>query len=384
MRRHAGLRLAPMLLAAAILGACGTPAPAPLPPGTNAVRVPTYPTALYFLNAQDGWLASYNWVWPKGDEDQAVFRTRNGGRTWQSFRTGRWKIVRLLFRTPDVGWAIAESSCTNSDTCSRVDILRTVNGGASWSLTWSQKVRSLANTAVQQTLELSFPTDSIGYADVAGRLLATDDGGARWRVLHLPKGETARWISFPLGRQGWVVAARCRSGRGCQSTVLATRDGGRHWKDQLTFADAGTAWYGGIFFLGRRYGWLYSKPQGGEAGVFFRTTTGGRDWRLLSTRLAPGPTVVAAPDFVTAKIGWLAVDAGASAVPGGLLRTLDGGSTWKAYGMREDFRISMTAVDFVTQREGWAIERVGGNPHEALAVSHSGGRSWAPVPVATR
>lgn len=381
--RRTWAHFATALIAALMLAGCGGGA-APNPPAaTNAVRLPSYLTGLYFLNSQDGWVASYDWSWPAGDRYQSIFRTTDGGRTWHSYLTGRWKIVRLLFRSPQVGWAIAESSCSNRDTCNRVDILVTLDGGVHWGLGWSQKVRNLGTTTVLQSLNLQFPSQSVGYASVGGRVLTTSDGGFTWRVLHLPPRESPRWISFPQKRIGWVVASQC-SASTCHSQVLATRDGGKRWTIETSFEDNGASWYGGLFFLGVTHGWLYSKAEGAESGALYATVDGGRVWTLIATELASGEAAIGQPDFVTPLVGWLPVDAQTQPIPGGLLRTVNGGRAWLKYGMNGSFRVSMSAISFVSTEEGWAIERVGGNPHEALAVTHTGGRSWAPVPVATK
>src|SRR5450756_555031 len=125
-------------------------------------------------------------------------------------------------------------------------------------------------------------------------------------------------VQFVDQGHGWVVGA----GR-----ILATSDGGRTWTRQY----GGSADLGQVDFVDSRHGWAV----GGD--TLLRTTDGGGTWTPLAETCQAALVSV---HFVSPGLGYAVAvgsptDLGSgglftSATGGSLLRTTDGGVTWRA------------------------------------------------------
>lgn len=234
------------------------------------------------------------------------------------------------------------------------------------------------------------PVDAWVVSD--GRLLLTEDGGARWRRATPPEfaltGPAA--VVFLDATTGWVAEVAPQTPGVVR--VAATTDGGRTWQEHAhaLFAandPAGQASALAMHWLDRDTGWLVVRQATSSnfnQGVLFGTQDGGASWQRLA---APGGEPVY---FISAAIGWTAGG------PHGdtWRRTDDGGHTWThaalpypdvaGRGQRRHYLPHFTAdglhgVVVVTtatptgQRVEWY-------------VTHDGGATWALVsdPVARR
>lgn len=161
-------------------------------------------------------------------------------------------------------------------------------------------------------------------------------------------------LQFVSATTGWAVG---------QDEILATSDGGAHWVVQqsgqlnLTSAD----------FISARTGWAVG------TGVLLATADGGAHW----TRLPEPCPVIRSVHFISPSTGF-AVAGGAAAgspdpaVPGTggvVLRTSDGGHTWRPLATPPDAQ----TVCFSDPAYGWL--GAGGR----LYLSVDGGRYWMPA-----
>ena len=100
-------------------------------------------------------------------------------------------------------------------------------------------------------------------------------------------------------------------------------------------------------------------PRGsGELVTIERTADGGRTWTRVRDACSVGETLATAGSR-TAFV----------AVPGGLLRTDDGGATW--WSMRAP---DIGALSFSSASIGWAVTT--GTAHWVVQDTHDGGRTW--------
>lgn len=191
-----------------------------------------------------------------------------------------------------------------------------------------------------------------------------------------------------------------RSGLNPQAqSLLATRDGGGHWRD-ITPATAGSVGCCAAFFLDPSHGWAVGGwGYGSSALRVFRTIDGGATWAYTdisgapywAARLANGccPSL----DFVDSQHGWLVFGSESTQR---FLRTIDGGASWTdlpslpgpALGRTLILRPSVSPLRFVSPSTGWfvAVTDTFADLDEQLYVTRDGGTSWreqdVPLPPA--
>lgn len=248
-----------------------------------ADRPGTFIRALGFIDAQRGFIGNVGVDYYPGVTDkQPLYRTRDGGRTWEAVVVPGIdrvagicgidilpvaRIFQGVMRTAHIvhaagrvgGPAMVLRSADDGDTWSLIDlsaqagmildirfltattgfvaasavsdsgegealILRTLDGGK----TWAPVYRS--GRARENVWKLSFPTPRIGYGTVQSYddgnprrvIVKTSDGGATWR--ELPIAESPKLQLFGIGfvdaQRGWV---------GARGEGYETRDGGATW-----------------------------------------------------------------------------------------------------------------------------------------------------------
>ncbi|MEO1497159.1 MAG: YCF48-related protein [Planctomycetota bacterium] len=114
-----------------------------------------------------------------------------------------------------------------------------------------------------------------------GVVLATDDGGAHWRVQPTPTRDRIGAVSFVDSRLGWAVGGHVQPHtRQSRAMVLRTTNGGRSWEPvpQRTLP----ALQAVRFFDDRRGAAAGVGSAFAPSGVFL-TDDGGRSWRTLGS-----------------------------------------------------------------------------------------------------
>jgi hypothetical protein len=205
--------------------------------------------------------------------------------------------------------------------------------------------RPAAASTAQGISGMQFTSRDQGWAVGSSSILATTDGGVRWRV-QLSGALNLTSVDFVNGQDGWAVG---------DAALLATTDGGAHWSPLpepcLTIRS--------VHFISAAVGFAVAggtdvaAPGSGPAlpmlgGVALVTVDGGRGWRELATAPAGVQTVC----YSDARHGWL----GAGGV---LYRTANGGATWTALtkAAAEDGAGYPAAMDVECASEGtvWAL-----------------------------
>ena len=179
------------------------------------------------------------------------------------------------------------------------------SGGSGCQSTPASALEPGALTGVQ------FVSADQGWAVGQDVILATTDGGAHWRV-QLSGGLNLTAVDFVNGQDGWAAG---------NTSLLATTDGGAHWTAlpepcplirSVHFISPST----GFAVAGGRNDGGYSPAMPDMGGVVLATSDAGRTWRPLA---APANTQSVC--FSDPAHGWL----GAA---GRLYRTVDGGRQW--------------------------------------------------------
>lgn len=223
--------------------------------------------------------------------------------------------------------------------CQEGKILRSDDQGAKWQ---------------QQTLPSQVSLYAIAFLDARrgfvagdrGTLLATEDGGSNWKPVSVATQERLTAIFF-VGEMGWVA--------GGGGVILHSSDGGRNWRAQASGVSQALE---DLYFVDAQHGWA-----AGWIGTILRTTDGGRTWeQVRSTAILWSLNAIY---FRDAKNGW------AVGFAGQIVRSRDGGVTWEA--QTSTAKSWLTSVVFDSSNRGWIAG------HDALLMSADGGESWKAV-----
>lgn len=237
-----------------------------------------YPVAwrsIAFATTTLGWAGNLNFTGGSTVPNRSLFETVNGGDSWQNISTritgpspvgicsieavtaeivvaaGRWASPAMFIRTDDAGahWTslslepqmhgAVDVHFFDPDTglvvggyrlgatvaqqeSSQAVILRTVDGGATWSTMYLGVQRG------EWCWKISFPTRLTGYVSVEspipaaeGVILKTIDGGESWARVPVRPGFTAQGIGFIDELRGWAAQH--------EGEMYGTVDGGATW-----------------------------------------------------------------------------------------------------------------------------------------------------------
>lgn len=167
-------------------------------------------------------------------------------------------------------------------------------------------------------------------APSAGNILVQSDETRAWEWQNpLPTGNGLWDVDFVDANHGWIA--------GEQGTMLRTTDGGRSWKflnagvevknggwltevnfRQIKFFDPMNGVIGGYTILGT--------DDGAGEQLVLRTTDGGETWKITLRLRNLSPNRWLDMFFLDTQQGWLFIDGQ------GIFRTLDGGFSWTKIG----------------------------------------------------
>jgi len=186
-----------------------------------------------------------------GDVVFTVFRSSDGGATWQSAALPVTPAVqpgvvtfwpaKLEFIDASVGFALVETSEAGDWT-----ILRTQDGGVSWTVTGSDT--DAGDYVAVDANSLWVPNENNGYASQP-LLQVSRDAGATWSEVQLPGlaatgGDNLLIIPGPTGGVQFVnstegyVAVRRKTIGSYETLIFGTTDGGRNWSLLSTLPQA--------------------------------------------------------------------------------------------------------------------------------------------------
>ncbi|HEX2642398.1 MAG TPA: hypothetical protein VHU81_05370, partial [Thermoanaerobaculia bacterium] len=254
-----------------------------------------------------------------------IARSGDGGRSWRSFGEGlRIPVINWIVVHPALGRLVFASD--------GVFLYRSLNDGRTWEPSSLRGVRALA----------ADPRDpNVAWAAAFGGLYRTRDRGTTWERVqaNLPRGYGATSVTIsPADPRRMYVMVTAPSGFG----LWTTADGGRTWVRrnraravlgivlQADLHDARTVYLLNFREIQR------SRDTGQTFELFFNTGAAGSPLDLQPRFLALDPLdpAVAYVSFAFSGIG------------DGLYRTTDGGRTWRllSAGLPESFVLTALAV----------------------------------------
>jgi photosystem II stability/assembly factor-like uncharacterized protein len=255
-------------------------------------------------------------------------------------------LTAVAFPAPDAGWLLGQRASGPA----RAEIWHSATAGQTWQLQWQGAGTPLSLTATDPAHAWAL-VGCTGRKPACGReLLATTDGGLRWRVLAtLPKA--VNQVQFTAGQLGLATSDNCLANRSlarCPGQILLSRDGGARWTPVLSgagpvFATASASPGGSTLWAAKTVPSV-SEPDGRlspSAVTFVTSTNGGRSWRTLDKLTSLGPltpevqlSLAADPSGLT----WASVFDPLSCAMHGcdvadLLGSGDGGRSWAVVGL---------------------------------------------------
>jgi len=283
-----------------------------------------------FLDAQTAWIAA------PGLDQVTLFRTSDGGRTWQATelvvstpqQVYPIYIISLTYLNAQTGWLLRSTGASTGH--EDVELNQTQNSGTSWRLIAEAKETASGDfgsiTTSGQKIGVSFRDPANGWLTGysmgnAIYVYRTKDGGLTWDLqqLPIPDGYTAEGGSArsypPIFFDGQKGVMPIYLGSNIPSINLffyITKDGGESWSSTTPVCSPTNDFV-----------WSWSDASHGfvtedGTGILYSTSDGGETW-LKSTFAGLKFSQL---DFVSPIFGW-----GIS--EGSLVQTLDGGKDFQ-------------------------------------------------------
>ncbi|MDX1053368.1 hypothetical protein GOL41_27020 [Sinorhizobium medicae] len=303
------------------------------------------------------------------------------GYTWRPTNapTASRRTDDIWFHDDLVGWAVNSNG----------NIIKTSDGGKSW----------VTQAHFEETYLrcVGFADEKIGWVGTFNpnmRLIGTQDGGQTWRnVENLPAGAPA-WICGLCVVNASTVYAAGTNDQTNRAAILKTMDGGESWT-QIDM-DEHAATLVDIYFKNDSEGWVVGgidavkhpnrrAERGDLVPAIFRTIDGGNSW----VNKTAGPEYVHERRGIFPQGEWCwkiqVIDDQTIVVSnqnyrdGAILRSDDGGETWKRLRLNDKQRNSnLEGVGFLDGRRGW----VGGWGDLAYrggftSLTTDGGENWS-------
>jgi photosystem II stability/assembly factor-like uncharacterized protein len=381
-----------------------TPTPAPVPEGPAIAHLsagqPVTITMLAMLDANTGWAVGGVSDVRLGVGDH-ILRTQDGGQTWQDVTPPEPAPAEPpggsaigFFKDVNSAWVVY-AYFTPPSAPGNV-IWRTQDGGQTWQASQALDVSGLGDVFAPS--DLVFVDDQTGWLLVhvgAGMshdyvvLYATRDGGQTWEALfdpitdNFPQSCGKTGMAFVDANTGWITG-NC-NGVVAELFFQRTVDGGRTWQPVAVPPPAGEP--ADLFTRDDRAcgteAPALASSQALKLVVVCRDfdnnvsnylyTANSADWQAWTAAPLPAYDALGSLDMLNATTGWTlgAKDGDPFGTgPRQLYQTTDGGATWtllKELNWRGQ-------LNFVDEQTGWAVAQAG--EEVALVQTTDGGKSW--------
>jgi photosystem II stability/assembly factor-like uncharacterized protein len=286
----------------------------------------------FFMDANTAWVTYQFTGTPKVPANPVVWKTTDGGRTWQASAPMNtsdlnevYSVSNVFFATPSAGWILIHVGAgMNHD---YVALYRSTDGGSNWSRVINpytdQGIQGCYKTGIIFTdASNGWLTGNCNGVAPGALLFQTGDGGATWNSIALPgpssHADAFTNMQYACGiRAPFILSGRIYLGVECMD--MSTNPGTS--VDFLYRSPVnGSAWTsvaypgGDILSLDGNRIWALGKD-------IYRSDDGGNTWTKISTVTWDKGIF----DFVSSTLGFAIAVNGSNY---GLVQTTDGGALW--------------------------------------------------------
>jgi len=248
--------------------------------------------AIEFVDGQIGWTAGSNGT---------LLKTTDGGNTWTRSESGtKDTILDVRFVNRDNGWMLVESSRSGRPSENGTYLLRTRNGGESWT-------RFGLGEQPERFVRMLFTGPEKGFLIGEGGITRSLPGLSENIVITTLPSRFLILDGEVLGPSKIVLV-------GGGGTIILSDDGGAAWRSAAFIGDAPRSKLNAVNFFDNKFGWAV-----GNGGSIFSTETGGRSWSGQNSNVNEPLLDV---KFVDRSVGIAVGDNGI------ILSTTDGGVHW--------------------------------------------------------
>jgi hypothetical protein len=181
---------------------------------------------IFFTDSIHGWAFS---IQPTGSD---LVGTKDGGASWRYLFRFDYSLQKIFFIDSLKGWAVGEYGA----------IYRTQDGGDTWNLS------RIGKDTEDCLFDVFFIDDSTGWAVGESNFVwHTINGGAFWQRHPTPAlpGEWLNAVHFTDKNHGWIV--------GMVGLMMYTENGGKDW--DRSYSQEYGYWWSDVDFTDRDHGW---------------------------------------------------------------------------------------------------------------------------------
>jgi photosystem II stability/assembly factor-like uncharacterized protein len=350
-------------------------------------------TTVDFVDALHGWVAGFPTL--SSLTGGFVFHTSDGGLTWErqepgSFSAPLWDIH---FVDPNRGYAVG----FNYVGAWGPPVWRTLDGGATWE---SVRMARHDNEGLFGVAVNGDQVIALGDHDYQAMSTRAWDS-CEWtfpeptcydcECLFEQSYNNTHYqfqdVYFTNSENGWVVGSRSFIPELWGQVILATQDGGESWQPQFEQAPNLESLFSyfrldGVYFVDAQNGWAVGKSEsltlgGGFHNLILHTSNGGLDWEEQGSELHSSWDIeLVDVQFLDSQNGWALANRNFPDDSVSLAHTLDGGQTWSWVdtGIEGSAMIGYGIVEggvmFTDEQHGWATGAFG------AIHTENGGTSW--------